>query len=178
MKMAYLSEDQLRSFLMSVSNENHYLMFLTAYWHACRVSEILSLTPESVKDGYLNLNRLKGSNATVQPLVYHPDSLLDEKTRMMTYAQTVKPGQKLFPLTRFKVDKLMKRYGAKAGIPRPLCHAHVLKHSLAKHMLKRGADLPTIQQYLGHKSLSSTGEYLKSNDIEASANLSRIMGLT
>jgi site-specific recombinase XerD len=37
---------------------------------------------------------------------------------------------------------------------------HQLRHSLARRMLKRGAQLPEVQRMLGHSRLSTTGLYL------------------
>lgn len=177
MKMAYLSEEQLKTLLRSVPVDRWQLMLLVTYWHGMRVSETLSLTPQDVRSGYLTINRLKGSKSTTQPLIHHPDPLLNESTRLTALAQSVPIGEFLFPISRRGVHKMMQRYGLKAGLPGPLLHPHSLKHSIAKHGLKRGMTLPDIQALLGHKSLSSTGEYLKVSDLEAAESLHKAMGI-
>jgi len=63
----------------------------------------------------------------------------------------------------------MKRYGVAIGIPAHLVHPHSLKHSIARHSIKNGVGIEGLKTYLGHKTLSSTGMYLRIDDTEASA---------
>jgi integrase len=63
---------------------------------------------------------------------------------------------------------LFKKYCRLAGVPAKLRHPHVLKHTTAHAALDAGASLPALQTYLGHRSLGSTGMYLKKTDAEAS----------
>ena len=51
----------------------------------------------------------------------------------------------------------------------PLAHPHSLKHSIARHSIKNGVGIEGLKTYLGHKTLSSTGMYLRIDDTEASA---------
>jgi len=53
----------------------------------------------------------------------------------------------------------MKRYGKKAGIPEDKCHFHVLKHSIATHLLDAGADIRFVQDWIGHKNIQNTVVY-------------------
>ena len=75
----------------------------------------------------------------------------------------------MFDISRQNVDLIMKDYCADAGICGALAHAQVLKYSLAMAMLGEGVPLPMLQRRLGHKSLASTGQYLRVSDGDASA---------
>jgi len=54
--------------------------------------------------------------------------------------------------------RILTRCLLRAGIHRA-CSPHTLRHSFATHMLRRGADLRTLQELLGHRSLGSTQIY-------------------
>lgn len=143
------------------------LMVKIAFFHGLRVSELLNLTRENLKDGYIAVQRLKGSLKTVQPYVSHPDPELDEAEDLIKLFNILKPGERAFIMTRNGFYKLMRRAGERAGLPAHKCHPHALKHSCAMASIDK-IGIQRVRQYLGHKSISSTGEYLKVNDEEAS----------
>lgn len=64
------------------------------------------------------------------------------------------------PLSREDIWRIMGKRGRKAGIPRSRLHPHVLRHSFATHLLRRGMDQRTLQELLGHSSIATTEKYL------------------
>jgi len=61
------------------------------------------------------------------------------------------------PLTTRAVQQIVRRYGTQSG--RGDLHPHALRHTCATHLLDAGADLRSIQEMLGHSSLSTTQRY-------------------
>ncbi len=150
-------------------------MILVAFHHGLRASEVLHITADSVVDGYLSVQRLKGSMKTTQELVASADPLFDERAALIEFARESTPGRPIFPIGRGHFWRLMQKYAKLAGIPEHKAHPHVLKHSIAMQTI-HSAGIENVRQHLGHKSLASTGEYLKVTDDEAGAAIKKALG--
>jgi len=175
----HLTKVELLRFLTVAKEkrERDWLMFLVAYWHGLRASEVTALTADAVSDGKLSVHRLKGSEATVQKLEHDDNPLLDERSAVETLARSIPCTSRLFPFSRVHYFRLFRQYARLADIPEPKRHPHTLKHSIARHSILK-AGIHNVKKRLGHKSMASTGVYLEASDEEADRAISQAFGHT
>jgi integrase len=168
----HLTKDELHHLLAAARAHSHreWLAILVGFWHGLRVSELTGpkgFTPAAVRDGYITIQRLKGSMKTSQPLIEHADPLLNEKAALVAFVEFADPAKPVFDFTRQRFWTIMQTHCKTAGIAEHKAHPHVLKHTIAMQTIK-SAGIENVRQYLGHRSISSTGAYLKVDDEQAS----------
>jgi len=161
--MEYLSHDELvRLFKVARShNPLHHVALLVGLLHGLRVSETLAIRGRDICDGRLSVKRLKKSRPTLHALRIDSDPLFDEFP--LWELGKASPDTALFPWSRQYMDVLIKRYAALAGIHPAKRHYHVLKHSICVLLWQETHDLNAIQDYVGHRSSSSTLIYLRAD---------------
>ena len=139
------------------------------YGTGCRVSEIVTLDLADVDlETRSALVTGKGSKQRLVPLgtaavqaieAYLPDRLSlrrpgDDSGAMFLNARGGR-------LTRQGVFTIVRKHAVRAGIDITKVSPHVLRHSAATHMVEGGADLRTVQEILGHASVSTTQIYTR-----------------
>lgn len=100
-----------------------------------------------------NLSPLAGRAA---PCKYWPDSRRGQRSARHLFVSQYKDG--LAPLTRQSFWMVLKKLLAIAKISKDVS-PHSLRHSLATHLLKKGADLRSLQLLLGHEQLTTVQIY-------------------
>jgi integrase len=144
-------------------SERDWLAILVLLTHALRASELVSITPADIRDGSLYVARLKGSARTVQPLIGA------EREPLLTLAESKGQYERLFPITRQQLWRIVQKHCKTASIPLDAAHPHSAKHSACRSILHSTGNLAIVKTYAGHSSFSSTLFYTKPTDAEASA---------
>jgi integrase/recombinase XerC len=139
------------------------------YGGGLRVSELCHLSIEDVdRDGRTLRVLGKGNKQRLCPI--HPraiaaiDGYLTRRPELLKKAARPDPDSPLFlnhrggRLTRRSVARHLDRYVRRCGLVRKVS-PHALRHSFATHLLGAGADVRSIQELLGHASLSTTQRY-------------------
>ena len=67
-------------------------------------------------------------------------------------------------LTRAGAFLILKKLADRAGLEPARVHPHLLRHSVATHLLEGGADLRSVQEMLGHADLGTTERYTHVSD--------------
>jgi integrase len=163
--MEYLTREELKRLFQEAykANRQHHLCLVTSLFHGLRISETLAITGKDIKDGQLSVQRMKGSNATIQR-VHRDDDPLFDGTPILELAKQVGPNR-LFPFSRQRVDYFIKRYAERANVHHDKAHSHAVgKHSLGMLIWEQTHDLSAIQNFLGHKRPGSSLFYLAEVD--------------
>jgi integrase len=176
--MEHLTQEQLLDVLQIAKrfSDRDWLAILLGYNHGLRIQEVCSLTPSNFASGYLTVQRLKGSLKTTQPLIESSNPLLNERSAVEAWCGRFGARQRIFTIQRSMLGKLFEKYARLAGVPQHHRHFSVLKHSLAMHTIQQSG-IENVRQYLGHKVISSTGQYLRVDDAQASAVIQRVLAV-
>ena len=190
-QIVFLTTDETLAVLKAARERStrDWAMILLAYRHGLRASEVcgLKLSDIDLREGWISIRRLKGSLQTVQPLHPHRGKpLLDETVALRAWLrERPKDGsdylftsQKGGGIDRTQFFRLFQTVAVRAGISAEKRHPHVLKHSLASHLVAGNVNLALIRQALGHRSINSTMQYVGTTDAQAAEETSRaLMGL-
>jgi integrase/recombinase XerD len=136
------------------------------YGTGMRISELINLRLSAVYDeiGFIkvvgkgNKERLVPYGRYAREAVEKYLTEIREKVRCTTQSDILFLSNRNQRLSRVGVWKIIKKYAAKACIAKTVT-PHTFRHSFATHMIEGGADLRTVQELLGHASITTTQIY-------------------
>jgi integrase/recombinase XerD len=139
------------------------LMLKTLFQSGCRVSEFCNLDIEdfSRDERTITVRQGKGKKDRVVPIL--PD-LADE---LATY-RGVRGTGPLFLTVKYsrfsqrRVQQMIQQVAAAAGIQKRV-YPHLMRHTIAQHLLEGGMTLEQVQRFLGHEKITTTQIYAESS---------------
>ena len=156
---------QLLNFKPSDSLEIRDLAIIELmYSSGLRVSEAANVNLDDFEEEKSFLRVFgKGSKTRLVPIGRYAKDAIEnwiiERAKFSNESNALFINLKGTRLTVRSIQLRLKRIATKQGLP-PV-HPHMLRHSFATHMLESSGDLRTIQELLGHSSLSTTQIYTK-----------------
>lgn len=172
----FLTTDEIQR-LLSAPDQRTYLgcrdraILETMYAAGLRVSETVGLNDEDLdlSEGITRV-RGKGRRERLAPLGSYAIRALQDwlSRRQLASAGTPEPSPPVFVnkfghrLTTRSVARMLEKYLKLTGLDLRTS-PHTLRHSFATHLLNHGADIRSVQEMLGHKSLGTTQIYTHVN---------------
>jgi len=170
----FLNLEQVEKFLKSPSHNTRIglrdkAILESLFSTGLRIAELVALNQEQFsnlknkKDLELSIIGKGGSARTVyfseralNWVKKYLDSRQDKEKALFIHYRAKKGSDSR--LTSRSIQRLVKKYAVLAGIP-VFTTPHTLRHSMATDLLNQGVDIRTIQEFLGHRSITSTQIY-------------------
>lgn len=163
--LAYLSKAEVERLFDVIPAERarDRLLFDVIYRYGLRRLEASLIRREHLSEGRIWISRVKGGISGEYPI--HPTT----RRLLWSYlAETSADGHPylfisrqsdLRPVSSSTTYQLFRAYAEAAGLPADRRHPHVLRHSIAVHLMNAGWDAADVQDWLGHRDIASTMIY-------------------
>lgn len=158
-----LSPEEVSQFFEGIESIKYRAVLMTAYAAGLRVSEVTALRTSDI-DAARNIIHVRNSKGSKDRYVMLSAQLLpilrEYWKAVHPPAPYLFPGQPPdHPLGKDSVERACRKAALASGLTKKIT-PHTLRHSFATHLLENGGDVRTIQILLGHRSLSTTAQYL------------------
>lgn len=177
-----LSIEQIKRMTQKIKSPRDRLILQILYFTGLRVSEVSAVR---VKDFAVS-NHKKNSQGAYLTVIGKGSKIrtiltgahLWKEVKKYIKKSDLKANDYIFnfegePLSRISIFKIVKKATLLAGIKVPgdkTPSPHWFRHTSAIHALENGADIHVVQTTLGHASLATTGQYLKSRPVKSNAS--------
>ena len=163
-QLAYLTKQEVERFFAAIPplDGRNKLLFDVIYRYGLRRLEAALIRREHVAER-MWITRLKGGVSSEYPI--HPTTrrLLWEYLEHLgdsscPYLFTTRQSDGR-PMSASTIYQLFRGYAEAAELPVDRRHPHVLRHSIAVHLMNAGWDAADVQDWLGHRDIASTMVY-------------------
>ncbi|MCX6826178.1 MAG: site-specific tyrosine recombinase XerD [candidate division Zixibacteria bacterium] len=136
------------------------------YGTGMRISELINLKISAIYDeiGFIKVLG-KGNKERLVPYGRYASRAVDqylsevrENVKYIAQSDILFLSNRKKKLSRVGAWKIIRKYAVKADISKAVT-PHTFRHSFATHMIEGGADLRTVQELLGHTSITTTQIY-------------------
>jgi len=155
-----LTQEEWQKLIGKVDNSRDHLILYTLLYTGMRVGELVTRQVSDI-DWISRRMKVVGKGDIERYVDIHP--------QLYDMLEKVYRGKKglLFPLTRERIEQIVKHYAKKAGLdttPRSGVTPHKFRHTFATWLLEQGANIRTVQEALGHADISTTQIYTHVSD--------------
>jgi integrase len=135
-------------------------MLLIAYRHGFRAAEVVDLRWSQIDfdQARLAVRRVKRGTSSTHPLQGDELRALRRLRRESPHSEFVFLSERGGPFSTAGFARLVERAGKEAGLGFK-CHPHMLRHSCGFALINSGADVRSLQAYLGRRNLQHTVRY-------------------
>jgi len=167
-RIKYLEKEEVYRLFRAIPPGNHRdrALFDLIYRHGLRRIEATWMKKHWVSNGRIWIKRAK--NGISQEYNIHPDSqklinryLIQRGDDANPFLFTSRESGESRPISKGMIYHLFRKYAEKAKIPPEKRIVHILRHSIAVHLLNAGWDISDVQDHLGHRDLKNTAIYGK-----------------
>jgi integrase len=161
----YLTKEDVERFFAAIPADStrDRLLFDMIYRYGLRRREASLIRREHLSDGRIWITRIKGGDSGEYRI--HPTTrrllwaYLAERADVSQPYLFVTRQSGASPMSGLTIYLLFRQYAEAAGLPADRRHPHVLRHSIAVHLMNAGWDISDVQDWLGHRNIASTMVY-------------------
>lgn len=139
-------------------------ILILLYGCGLRISEALSLNYDDIQNEDHILIKGKGEKERIVPMMPYTkkgiENYLEACPKEIISGEALFIGKRFSRLSPRIIQYALEKIRTALSLPETAT-PHALRHSFATHLLDSGGDLRTIQELLGHSSLSTTQKYTK-----------------
>jgi len=176
----YVKEEDLKRFFKVITKHRDRAMFMLMLRCGLRVEEVVSLSISAVDLSRRKITVQNGKGMKDR-IVYISSDAVEALARYLKVRASGRVGKVFLvekgackgrPISVRGVQKRMEYYARKSGID---VSCHQLRHTMATQLLNAEADLVTIQDLLGHSSITTTQRYCKVSNLKVQRDYFKAM---